>query len=81
MQFYSRLQSLGEGPKNADEEKPPQGNVFAEGNVAQIISTPPSTATLIEKQNPPELKGKLGYFPIPARPPRRPARCSPAAPT
>ncbi|MYS33043.1 carbohydrate ABC transporter substrate-binding protein (CUT1 family) [Streptomyces sp. KhCrAH-43] len=65
MQFYSRLQSLGEGPKNADEEKPPQGNVFAEGNVAQIISTP-STATLIEKQNP-ELKGKLGYFPIPGK--------------
>ncbi|WP_330454867.1 MULTISPECIES: extracellular solute-binding protein [unclassified Streptomyces] len=65
MQFYSQLQSLGEGPKNADEEKPPQGNVFAEGNVAQIISTP-STATLIEKKNP-ELKGKLGYFPIPGK--------------
>nr|WP_203593581.1 extracellular solute-binding protein [Streptomyces sp. SID9124] len=65
MQFYSQLQALGEGPKNADEEKPPQGNVFAEGNVAQIISTP-STATLIEKKNP-ELKGKLGYFPIPGK--------------
>ncbi|WP_405901160.1 extracellular solute-binding protein [Streptomyces sp. NBC_00727] len=65
MQFYSQLQALGEGPKNADEEKPPQGNVFAEGNVAQIISTP-STATLIEKKNP-ELKGRLGYFPIPGK--------------
>lgn len=39
--------------------------MFAEGNVAQIISTP-STATLIEKANP-ELKGKLGYFPIPGK--------------
>ncbi|TXS05178.1 extracellular solute-binding protein [Streptomyces sp. col6] len=65
MQFYSQLQALGDGPKDADEEKPPQANVFAEGNVAQIISTP-STATLIEKKNP-ELKGKLGYFPIPGK--------------
>ncbi|MEU3225593.1 extracellular solute-binding protein [Streptomyces sp. NPDC006976] len=65
MQFYSQLQALGEGPKDADEEKPPQADVFAEGNVAQIISTP-STATLIEKTNP-ELKGKLGYFPIPGK--------------
>ncbi|MGW1126140.1 extracellular solute-binding protein [Streptomyces sp. NPDC002526] len=65
MDFYSELQALGDGPKDADEEKPPQANVFAEGNVAQIISTP-STATLIEKKNP-ELKGKLGYFPIPGK--------------
>lgn len=65
MEFYSKLQALGDGPKDADEEKPPQANVFAEGNVAQIISTP-STATLIEKKNP-ELKGKLGYFPIPGK--------------
>ncbi|MFG2569338.1 extracellular solute-binding protein [Streptomyces sp. NPDC048567] len=65
MDFYSQLQALGDGPKDADEEKPPQANVFAEGNVAQIISTP-STATLVEKKNP-ELKGKLGYFPIPGK--------------
>ncbi|MEV5603453.1 extracellular solute-binding protein [Streptomyces sp. NPDC052299] len=65
MEFYSKLQALGDGPKDADEEKPPQANVFAKGNVAQIISTP-STATLIEKKNP-ELKGKLGYFPIPGK--------------
>lgn len=65
MDFYSELQALGDGPKDADEEKPPQANVFAEGNVAQIISTP-STATLVEKKNP-ELKGKLGYFPIPGK--------------
>lgn len=65
MDFYSELQALGNGPKNADEEKPPQSDVFAKGDVAQIISTP-STATLIEKANP-ELKGKLGYFPIPGK--------------
>lgn len=65
MDFYQELQAFGDGPKDADEEKPPQGNVFAQGNVAQIISTP-STATLIEKANP-ELKGKLGYFPIPGK--------------
>ncbi|MEV7405746.1 extracellular solute-binding protein [Streptomyces sp. NPDC091267] len=65
MAFYQDLQALGDGPKDADEEKPPQSEVFAKGDVAQIISTP-SSATLIEKANP-ELKGKLGYFPIPGR--------------
>lgn len=65
MDFYSRLQALGDGPKDADEEKPPQTDVFAKGNVAQIISTP-SSVPLIEKANP-ELKGKLGFFPIPGK--------------
>ncbi|MER7722669.1 extracellular solute-binding protein [Streptomyces sp. NPDC096323] len=65
MDFYSELQALGDGPKDADEEMPPQSGVFAKGDVAQIISTP-STATLIEKANP-ELAGKLGYFPIPGK--------------
>jgi N,N'-diacetylchitobiose transport system substrate-binding protein len=65
MSFYKELQGLGDGPKDADEEKPPQADVFAEGNVAQIISVP-GTVAQIEKQNP-ELKGKLGYFPIPGR--------------
>lgn len=65
MQFYKELQSLGAGPKDADEENPPQANVFAKGDVAQIISVPGSAA-LIEQQNP-ELKGKLGYFPIPGK--------------
>ncbi|MFD7868698.1 extracellular solute-binding protein [Streptomyces sp. NPDC059783] len=65
MDFYSRLQAMGDGPKDADEEKPPQTDVFAKGNVAQIISTP-SSVPLIEKANP-ELKGKLGFFPIPGK--------------
>lgn len=65
MQFYSELQALGDGPQDSDEEKPPQVDVFAEGNVAQIITTP-SSVPLILKKNP-ELKGKLGYFPIPGK--------------
>ncbi|WP_326701313.1 extracellular solute-binding protein [Streptomyces sp. NBC_01754] len=65
MEFYKELQQLGDGPKDADEVTPPQTDVFAEGNVAQIISTP-GDAAAIEKSNP-ELKGKLGFFPIPGK--------------
>lgn len=65
MDFYKTLQALGDGPKDADEQTPPETDVFAEGNVAQIISVPGSAA-LIEQQNP-GLKGKLGYFPIPGK--------------
>ncbi|CAM5641792.1 Sugar transporter sugar binding protein OS=Streptomyces glaucescens OX=1907 GN=SGLAU_29350 PE=4 SV=1 [Streptomyces glaucescens] len=35
MDFYRRLQALGSGPVDADEEHPPQAGVFAEGRVAQ----------------------------------------------
>ncbi|NDK23232.1 extracellular solute-binding protein [Streptomyces sp. TR1341] len=63
MDFYRRLQSLGDGPKGADEEHPPQAGVFAGGKVAQIVAVP-GLAQAIVKQNP-ELKGKLGYFPVP----------------
>lgn len=70
MDFYKKLQALGGGPKNADEENPPQTDVFARGDVAQIISTPGSAA-LIEQANP-ELKGKLGYFPIPGKTTKKP---------
>ncbi|MGW6740597.1 extracellular solute-binding protein [Streptomyces sp. NPDC055025] len=72
MSFYKDLQSLGEGPKNSDEAKPPQAEVFAKGDVAQIISTP-SSARLIQEQNP-ELEGKLGFFPIPGKTSDRPGR-------
>ncbi|WP_405386482.1 extracellular solute-binding protein [Streptomyces sp. NBC_01102] len=65
MDFYKELQALGNGPKDADEQTPPETDVFAEGNVAQIIAVPGSAA-LIEQANP-ELKGKLGYFPIPGK--------------
>lgn len=65
MNFYKELQALGTGPMDSDEEKPPQNDVFARGDVAQIISLPGSAA-LIEQKNP-GLRGKLGYFPIPGK--------------
>ncbi|MEU6990886.1 extracellular solute-binding protein [Streptomyces sp. NPDC046465] len=65
MEFYQRLQALGEGPRNADEEHPSQAGVFAGGDVAQIV-TVPGAARAIEEKNP-KLKGKLGYFPIPGK--------------
>ncbi|WP_062441675.1 extracellular solute-binding protein [Herbidospora daliensis] len=63
--FYKQLQALGEGPKDSDEANPPQADVFAKGNVAQLISSP-GGAVAIEKANP-ELAGKLGFFPIPGK--------------
>ncbi|MER7050542.1 extracellular solute-binding protein [Streptomyces jumonjinensis] len=65
MDFYKELQELGQGPKDSDETKPPQGEVFAKGNVAQIVA-PPSVASTILKANP-ELEDKLGYFTIPGK--------------
>ncbi len=65
MEFYRQLQALGEGPRDADEEHPPQAGVFAEGDVAQIVAVP-GTARAIEEANP-KMKGKLGYFPIPGK--------------
>ncbi|MGW5864931.1 extracellular solute-binding protein [Streptomyces sp. NPDC055239] len=65
MEFYKELQALGEGPRDADEEHPPQAGVFAKGDVAQIVAVP-GTARAIEEKNP-ELKGKLGFFPVPGK--------------
>ncbi|WP_069170029.1 extracellular solute-binding protein [Streptomyces griseus] len=70
MEFYKRLQALGDGPKDADEQTPPETDVFAEGDVAQIIAIPGSAA-LIEQRNP-ELRGRLGYFPIPGKSAQKP---------
>lgn len=70
MEFYKELQSLGSGPKNADEENPPQTEVFAKGEVAQIIATP-GAATAVEALDP-DLSGQLGYFPIPGKTPDKP---------
>ncbi|NAS23302.1 extracellular solute-binding protein [Herbidospora sp. NEAU-GS84] len=63
--FYKKLQALGEGPKDSDEANPPQADVFAKGNVAQLISSPGGSVA-IEKANP-DLAGKLGFFPIPGK--------------
>ncbi|MFJ9808945.1 extracellular solute-binding protein [Streptomyces sp. NPDC101158] len=65
MDFYKELQALGKGPRNADEQTPPQAEVFARGDVAQIIATP-SAISAITKANP-GLKDKLGFFPIPGK--------------
>ncbi|MEU3099216.1 extracellular solute-binding protein [Streptomyces sp. NPDC006967] len=65
MDFYRRLQALGDGPVDSDEEHPPQAGVFAEGRVAQIVAVP-GLARAILQQNP-ELEGKLGYFPVPGK--------------
>ncbi|GAA4564679.1 extracellular solute-binding protein [Planotetraspora kaengkrachanensis] len=65
MDFYKKLQSLGDGPRDSDEANPPQADVFAKGDVAQLISAP-GGAVAIEKANP-ALKDKLGFFPIPGK--------------
>ncbi|MEE1755271.1 extracellular solute-binding protein [Streptomyces sp. SP18CS02] len=63
MDFYQRLQALGKGPKDSDEARPPQADVFAKGDVAQIIAVP-GGARIVEQANP-ALAGKLGFFPVP----------------
>ncbi|WP_376733409.1 extracellular solute-binding protein [Streptomyces broussonetiae] len=63
MEFYRQLQALGDGPVDADEEHPPQAEVFASGEVAQIVAVP-GTARAIVQENP-DLEGELGFFPVP----------------
>ena len=63
--FYRQLQALGKGPKDSDEARPQQTDVFARGDIAQLIAVP-GAAKLIVKANP-ELAGKLGFFPIPGK--------------
>ncbi|RPE45962.1 carbohydrate ABC transporter substrate-binding protein (CUT1 family) [Streptomyces sp. Ag109_O5-1] len=63
MDFYRRLQALGKGPVNADEEHPPQAGVFADGKVAQIIAVPGLTQSIVQVN--PRLKDDIGYFPVP----------------
>ena len=65
MDFYKQIQALGKGPKDSDEAKPTQTDVFAQGKVAQMIAVP-GAAELIAQANP-ALKDKLGFFPIPGK--------------
>ncbi|MER5886231.1 extracellular solute-binding protein [Streptomyces sp. NPDC001941] len=65
MAFYQRLQALGKGPKDSDEAQPPQAEVMAKGQVAQIIAVP-GGANVVAQSNP-ALKGKLAFFPIPGK--------------
>lgn len=70
MDFYRRLQALGEGPVDADEEHPPQAGVFAGGKVAQIVALPGLAQQILEQN--PGLKGDIGFFPVPGRTAGRP---------
>ncbi|MEW2292787.1 extracellular solute-binding protein [Streptomyces sp. NPDC006743] len=70
MDFYQRLQALGDGPAGSDEEHPPQAGVFAAGKVAQIVAVP-GVAQAVVRQNP-GLRGKLGFFPVPGKTAARP---------
>ncbi|MEV1008849.1 extracellular solute-binding protein [Streptomyces sp. NPDC049881] len=63
MDFYRQLQALGQGPRDSDEAEPPQVEVFASQEVAQIVAVP-GGARLITEQNP-ELEGRIGFFPVP----------------
>ncbi|NUS10396.1 MAG: extracellular solute-binding protein [Streptomyces sp.] len=65
MAFYKQLQALGKGPKDSDEAKPLQADVFAKGKTAQIISVP-GGAAVIEQANP-AMKDTIGFFPIPGK--------------
>ncbi|GAA1500620.1 extracellular solute-binding protein [Streptomyces synnematoformans] len=65
MDYYRRLQALGEGPKDSDEAEPPQVDIVAKGDVAQVVAVP-GGAKLIEEANP-ALKGRLGFFPVPGK--------------
>ncbi|MEU6259684.1 extracellular solute-binding protein [Streptomyces sp. NPDC047043] len=65
MDFYRRLQSLGDGPAGSDEEHPPQAGVFAKGHVAQIVAVPGLARTIVQQN--PDLEGKLGFFPVPGK--------------
>ncbi|MGW3128565.1 extracellular solute-binding protein [Streptomyces sp. NPDC001076] len=63
MDFYRQLQALGKGPVDADEEHPPQAQVFAGGQVAQIVAVPGLAQSIVQEN--PELKDQIGYFPVP----------------
>ncbi|MFF1810182.1 extracellular solute-binding protein [Streptomyces sp. NPDC058251] len=65
MDFYRRLQALGDGPADGDEEHPPQAGVFAKGRVAQVVAVP-GLVQAIERTNP-ALKDELGFFPVPGK--------------
>ncbi|PJI93717.1 extracellular solute-binding protein [Luteimicrobium subarcticum] len=65
MDFYGTLQKLGKGPQDADEQHPPQIDVFATGKVAQMIATP-GAATQVTAANA-AMADKIGFFPIPGK--------------
>ncbi|MFI9611708.1 extracellular solute-binding protein [Streptomyces sp. NPDC052023] len=65
MDFYRRLQALGKGPVDADEEHPPQAEEFAKGRIAQIVAVPGQAAAIVQQNL--GLDGELGFFPVPGK--------------
>jgi N,N'-diacetylchitobiose transport system substrate-binding protein len=65
VEAYSRLfKELSKAPADTDEATPQQFEVFAKGNVAMMIGLPWELNSAAGEA--PELKGKLGAFPIPS---------------
>lgn len=63
LRYYRTLQSLSQAPKDQDEAHPLQYEELAKGQVGQMVGLPWELADA-ERINP-ELKGKLGMFPVP----------------
>ncbi len=79
MEFYEQLQALGKGPKDSDEDDPPQAEVMAQGQVAQVISTGRGQRHRGEQ---PRTQGQARLLPDPGQDGGHPrGRSSPAAPT
>jgi N,N'-diacetylchitobiose transport system substrate-binding protein len=66
LDFYKKLvdASATKAPKDTDEAKPQQMEVFGQGNAAMMIGLPWELAGAVKAK--PELKDKTGAFPIPA---------------
>lgn len=63
LKYYRTLQSLSQAPKDQDEAHPFQYEELAKGQVGQMVGLPWELADA-ERINP-ELRGKLGMFPVP----------------
>ena len=71
MEFYKELQALGDGPKDADEADPAAGGGLRQGRGRPDHRHARRGRPVIEETNP-DLKGKLGFFPIPGKTADRP---------
>jgi N,N'-diacetylchitobiose transport system substrate-binding protein len=67
LDFYKKLvdASATKAPKDTDEAKPQQMEVFGQGNAAMMIGLPWELAGAVKAK--PELKDKTGAFPIPSK--------------
>ncbi|MGW6915147.1 extracellular solute-binding protein [Kitasatospora sp. NPDC054939] len=63
LETYKKLQSYSTAPKNTDEAKPQQSELFAKGDVGSIISLPWEVAPAVKALG----ADKIGYFPLPGK--------------